>query len=228
VFLPCVKTRAKKYIKNVIKNISPALFAYIKGVTLLFDRDSYLVQTGFINTYKVGFPCTPDGKPLPWLNYSVITFFEGHLEKNIRLFEFGSGYSTLFFAERVDHVISVEYDREWFTKIKSIAPQNATLIFCEKNYDGNYCRTINKMNELFDMIIVDGRDRVNCIKQACNCLSTKGVIILDDAKRPRYKPGIEFLLSQGFKMIEFEGLEPCGFSLNRTTIFYRGNNCLGL
>ena len=228
MFWPLVKSRIKIYIKNFIKTISPTLFAYIKGLTLLFDRDSYLVQTGFINTHKVGLPCKPDGKPLPWMNYSVITFFDGHLEKNINLFEFGSGYSTLFFAERVEHVIAVEYDREWFTKIKCIAPQNVTIIFCEKDYDGIYCHTIKEMNKLFDMIIVDGRDRVNCIKQAHNCLTSKGVIILDDSQRPQYKSGIEFLLSNGFKNIEFEGLEPCGFSISKTTIFYKGNNCLGL
>lgn len=218
----------KNFIKRIIRTFSPTLFAYLKGLTLLFDRDSYLVQTGFINTHKVGFPCSLDGKPLPWMNYSVITFLNGHLDKNIQLFEFGSGYSTLFFSERVANVISVEYDRDWFTKIQSLAPQNVRIFFCEKDYDGNYCRTVKEMNKLFDMVIVDGRDRVSCIKQAYPCLSGKGVIILDDSHRPRYKSGIEFLLSNGFKSIGFEGLEPCGFSISSTTIFYKENNCLGL
>ena len=43
-------------------------------------------------------------------------------------------YSTIFFAEHVGDVISVEYDKEWFTKINCIAPQNVTIIFCEKDY----------------------------------------------------------------------------------------------
>lgn len=94
--------------------------------------------------------------------------------------------------------------------------------------DGSYCRAVVETDQLFDVIIIDGRDRVNCIKQAINKLSDQGVMILDDSARPWYSEAFEHAKSKGFRVISFEGIKPTGASIYRTSIFYRTDNCLGI
>ena len=57
-----------------------------------------------------------DGQP--WVTYPAIDFLERHLTARHRVFEWGSGGSTLFFAARAGEVISVEHDRGWFEKVR--------------------------------------------------------------------------------------------------------------
>jgi spermidine synthase len=80
----------------------------------------------------------------------------------------------------------------------------------------------------YDVIIVDGRDRVNCCKQAVAALSKNGVVVLDDSERDFYSPGIAFLKKQGFKELAFSGISPGLFYYKTTSVFYKTDNCLGI
>lgn len=213
-------------IKTAFRKLFPKTFAFIKGIRLLIHKESYLFTSGLIHTYRVGKPETLDGQPLPWMNYNVISFLKERLTGDLNLFEYGSGYSTYFYSKLAGKVTSVESNKGWFNEMNSNLPQNAQLIFKEEDCNGGYCRAVNEMSELFDVIVIDGRDRINCIRNSFNNLSTRGVIILDDSQRQEYQEGINFLLSKGFKKIDFEGLKPNGFTMDRTSIFYRAGNCL--
>src|SRR5215470_6163569 len=60
---------------------------------------------------------------LPWLTYPAIRFLANRLQGR-RLFEFGSGSSTLWYADRASEVYSIENDGEWFADIQQqIAPK---------------------------------------------------------------------------------------------------------
>ena len=220
-------------MKPLIKKTKPILipkflYVFFKGLRLIYSKKSYLVTTGLINTYRTGIPCKTDGTPIPWMNYNVIHFLENRLNNNQTMFEFGSGYSTLFYASHVKSVTSVEYDSQWLERIQAMVPNNVTLIFQDKDVDGDYCRTIHNNGDKFDIIIVDGRDRVNCVKQAHKAVSDNGVIILDDSQRDYYRPAFDFMTDKGFRHIDFEGLKPRGIRNDRTTIFYRDNNCMNI
>jgi len=74
---------------------------------------------------------------LPWItiaakNY-LISFFELRNKGDIRVFEFGSGGSSLFFLKYANEVVSVEHDKDWFQNVSSKV--NATLI---KKWTGIY------------------------------------------------------------------------------------------
>ncbi len=53
------------------------------------------------------------GRRLPWMTYDAICFLEKICTKSTRVFEYGSGGSSLFFASRCTHVTSVEHNMEW-------------------------------------------------------------------------------------------------------------------
>jgi len=64
------------------------------------------------------------------------------------------------------------------------------------------------------MTIVDGRDRVNCLKSALASLASNGVVVLDDSERDRYNPTVDFMLENGFKKISFGGFLLSCFTRN--------------
>ena len=77
-----------------------------------------------------------------------------------------------------------------------------------------------------DIIIVDGIHRNECLIEAVSKLSQSGIIILDDSERPEYKIGIDFILKNGFKSLDFWGIAPTILFKKCTTVFYRNINCL--
>lgn len=195
---------------------------------LIQRENSYLHKTGWMKSLCDGVPVNCDGDFLPWMNYPVVRLLEERLNKNIILFEYGSGYSTFFYAKLVAEVVSVEYDQNWYEKIHSKIPNNAQLIYREKDVDGQYCKSIHTTEKKYNVVIVDGRDRVNCVKQSLDALTEDGVVILDDSQRERYQDAIMYAGKFGYKALNFEGIKPTDFGVNCTTILYREDNCLGI
>ena len=212
---------AFKKLIIILKDLSVALFL------LKFMYRGYLFDVGWIQSRKSGKSVDKDAKPLPWITYPFIKFIEGRLDKTMRIFEYGCGNSTLFYAKAVGHVISVEGDAKWFNYVQSLIPKNVTLLL-EKDDALRYVKSISKFDPSFDIIIVDGRHRVNCIKESVNFLSERGVIVLDNSERPRYRDGIDFILKGGFKRIDFWGMAPLVPNYQCTSLFYRDDNILGV
>jgi hypothetical protein len=187
-----------------------------------------LDETGWLKAFNSMQSIDKSGNPIPWCSYSFIYFIEKRLTNDLSVFEFGAGNSTLWYAKRVKEVFSVEHNVNWKTMLEQRIPSNSKIIFKELSYNGEYARTANSLGRKFDIIVVDGRDRNNCIYNSLDSLSEKGVIILDNSQRPNYNESQEYLLTKGFKRIDFTGLCPAVAHINTTTIFYRTTNCLGI
>jgi len=57
--------------------------------------------------------------PQPWMADSAVRFITKTCRPDFRVFEFGSGASTLFFSARVKEVCSVEHNPDWFQTLKA-------------------------------------------------------------------------------------------------------------
>lgn len=167
------------------------------------------------------------GNAIPWLTYPTIDLLSNRIHEKMRVFEYGCGNSTLWWAIHVRDVYSVEHNLEWFDKIKKTIPKNVNLKYIRLDYGGNYCNAISE-HGLFDIIVIDGRDRVNCLKISIKSLAEDGILILDNSDREEYKEGVNFLLDNGFKQLPLRGLAPIVTYISETSIFYRNFNCLNL
>lgn len=201
------------------------------GWSLMVSPDSWLVQTGYVRSVLTNCAVDNAGMPLPWMNYELIGFLKDRLTKELNIFEYGSGNSTLFFSSYVNMITSVEYDSHWYTliesKIKRLQLSNVKYIYCELG--SRYTEIIELQNEVFDLIIIDGRVRVESAIGAFAKLANEGVVLLDDSNRKKYKYIFEFYRSKGFSFLTFSGIKPTGFGCDWSTIFYRqGQNCFGL
>jgi hypothetical protein len=197
-------------------------------VLLGLEKEGYLYDIGWSRSIATEMIVDRLGQPLPWVTYPFIQFIAERLNADLDIFEFGSGNSTLYYANKTASVRSVEHDEFWYNKIKNSMPSNVELFHCKLETGGDYCNYAAKTNRKYDVIIVDGRDRVNCCINSLTSLKPGGVVILDDSEREKYADGVNFLLTKGFKKIDFWGTAPAINYLKCTSVFYQGKNCLGI
>ncbi len=190
---------------------------------------SGLTEDGWFRSFHAQASIDAQGKPLPWFNYAFIKFLAPRLKPSMTLFEYGSGNSTIWFAGKVQTVCAVEHDELWVQKLASQLPSNAKIVFRSLLYDKvAYIQEVGKANTLYDLIIVDGRERNACVAASIACLSMQGVLILDNSEREKYLPAHHTLHAQGFKALDFWGM-PVGAAHNScTTVFYKNENVLGI
>ncbi|MEM1226489.1 MAG: FkbM family methyltransferase [Planctomycetota bacterium] len=195
---------------------------------LVFKREAFIRESGWLESIRACRPCGRDGQPIPWMNYNVVEFFDERLTDQLSVFEFGSGYSTSFFASRCRDVLAVEHDMTWQQQVQQMLPANASVMHCDSTPDGSYCRAASQQRASFHVVIVDGRDRVNCVRHSLRAMAADGVLVLDDSDRERYSDAFPLMRQHGFRHLHFSGIKPGKSCRNQTTIFYRDKNCLGL
>jgi hypothetical protein len=166
--------------------------------------------------------------PMPWLTYPFIEFIEPRVNKSFHIFEYGSGNSTLWWAARVGSVTACEHDREWYEEVSQKIPDNVTLLNVELEYGGEYSKQIAKYQDQFDLIVIDGRDRVNCAKNCLEALKEDGVIVWDNTERGEYEAGLKYLANNGFKRLDLWGVGPINVERFCTTVLYKRDSCIGL
>jgi len=214
---------------NKMKAINKIITNPLLTKTLLSHCCSgYLNEIGWINSWIKKSPINKEESPLPWVTYPFIDFIEKRLSKQMNIFEYGSGNSTFYYANKANSITSVEHDKDWFNKISDSMPNNSKLIYQELVYGGEYSSMARAQKQNYHLIIVDGRDRVNCIKNSLDSLAVDGVMVLDDSEREDYINGYELLINNGFKSIDFWGISPGLFYKKCTTLFYRKENCLNI
>lgn len=64
--------------------------------------------------YRVSAKGTLDFR-IPWLVFGCISYLDHWLKKEMLVYEYGSGGSTLYFAGKTRSVVSVEHNPEWYS-----------------------------------------------------------------------------------------------------------------
>lgn len=227
-------------MKSLLKKIK-------RGVENLLVKPQAIIKRALnIKTSAVDFP-------IPWITSDATKWMERYLSKEMVVFEYGSGGSTLYIAPRVKKIISLEYDVSWYKKIRfyirfnNINNCQLELIkpeleankkhYSSKSFDykssngyysdfsfEKYCKYINTFpDKYFDLIIVDGRSRNSCVLESMKKIKDGGYILLDDSQRDEYNLGINYL--SNLRRIDFPGFDPFKKSfLKTTTIFQSINN----
>lgn len=120
-----------------------------------------------------------NGAPIPWYTYPAIEFLVQLDFTNNTVFEYGSGYSTLFWGGRSKKVISIEDNEEWYNKISENKSENINVeLILDKD---SYIKAIRNYDEKFSIIVIDGSYRYECAKEAVGKLEPGGMIILDNS-----------------------------------------------
>lgn len=198
------------------------------GACVQLSLASTLVDDGWFNSFYKKESVDKNNKPIPWNTYPFLKFIEPRLKKSFDVFEYGCGNSTIWYSDRVKSITAVENDKEWYEKIRLKLPQNAQVIYRELKYDGDYSREAVNQGKQFDVIIIDGRDRENSVKNSLPSLKEGGIIIFDNSELELYRNAVAHLTNNHFKQLSFWGMSPITAHYTSTSIFYRTENCLGI
>jgi hypothetical protein len=167
---------------------------------------------------------------VPWFTYPAIEALKNWDLSEKRVFEYGSGYSTLFWASRAREVVSVEHNRGWYEKITGLVPANTRLILAPIDRDDDdpspelreqFKTYAEAIEGRFDIIVIDGyarsRVRYHCARAALPHLDANGLVILDNSD---WLPATSmFLREANLIEIDLNGPVP-GNSHAQTTSFF--------
>ena len=119
------------------------------------------------------------GNYVPWFTYPAIEYLNQLDLSHMRVLEFGSGYSTLYWARRTKQVTSIEDNKGWYKRIKQELPKNVEYI-----HAGSQDEIIKAAAALagpFDLIVNDGVYRYDCAVTSRPKLADGGIVILDNS-----------------------------------------------
>jgi hypothetical protein len=192
-----------------------------------FLAKNHLKKSGWRKSVIKKMPVDRNSNELPWLTYSCIYFLDSRLYKELTVFEYGSGNSTLWFSNRIKKIVSVEHSKKWYVYMKEKFSGSSNIEYFFRDLEsGSYQKEILNYTKTFDIIIIDGRKRVDCSLNSLGALKDDGVILWDNSDRMKYSKGYDFLLSNGFRRIDFWGMGPVSAHSWCSSVFYRETNCL--
>lgn len=163
----------------------------------------------------------PLGARQPWWNFQAIDVVGARLKSGARAFEYGGGGSTLWLLDRGCQVRTVEHDRAWHADlVDRLGGRNAVdLVEPGENFDAYVGAVDIEPNASLDLVIVDGRERVRCGLAARTKIAPGGMLLLDDADRPRYQALHDALAD--WQAEHLVGLKNGDWAPRQTTIWTR-------
>jgi precorrin-6B methylase 2 len=165
-----------------------------------------------------------DGNPLPWYTYPAIEYLSQFDYSDKKVFEFGCGYSSLFWAKRAKSVISIEDNLSYYDRWKK--EFNESNLEVRWRDEGEiYENAIFEDDEKYDLIVIDGKRRAECTAAAIVSLLENGMIILDDSDRintsDEYVESVAKLKQADLIQIDFYGFCPMNSYTKCTSVFLR-------
>lgn len=201
----------KKLALRILKSLRPkSLMAELKNFKILaIDLGQWRSIIGEISVDK-------EGNPIPWYTYPAIEYLRRFNFSDKTIFEWGSGYSSLFWAKRAKEIVSIDDSQKWADIVFKNKLVNQKIILLEEKKD--YVESILDQNKKFDVIVIDGKYRYECAKLAINCLSKGGIIILDNSDW--FPKTVSMLRDHDLFQVDFSGFGPGNGYTWTTSLFF--------
>ena len=169
---------------------------------------------------------------LPWMSWKAIDFLQDYITPGLRVFEWGGGGSTIFFADGGCHVTTVESSEFWKEVIQKRCQARRSAGSVVIRYVPAETRDPKAIMEYvqsihdgapWDVVVADGLEeayvsRVDCLRQIKGAVRKGGIVILDDSYRSRYQE-VPIIL-QGWERRVFRGLGTSRLGVTQTDIYF--------
>jgi hypothetical protein len=118
---------------------------------------------------------------LPWITFDAVRFLRPRLTPQTRLFEYGSGHSTLFWAESgLKEIYSVEDSEKWSQIVGNRLRAYPSVHMIHEDDKQSYIHSIDMIPGEFDIILVDRSHRRECTEAAIGRLREGGLLVVDN------------------------------------------------
>ena len=188
---------------------------------LLQIQRGFLFQYGWLRSWWKGRPVDARGAPLPWITYPAIDFLSQFDFSDASVFEWGSGFSTLWWSQRCRRIASVESNQDWVLYIKQLLPKSVDLLVTALDANSEIEALTKHHTVRNDVFVIDnyGPFRRYCAEAAADNVTDGGLIVLDNSDQcPR---AAEVLRIRGFTQIDFTGFAPGNGYAQSTSLFFR-------
>lgn len=192
--------------------------AYVKTVgagRALWVLDTIEGKQGHALSFTEQKPVNKNNEPIPWYSYPSLEYLSNLDFRQKILFEYGSGNSSAFWAQRCRQIVSVEDNAEWHKTVSASLHPNQTLLFVPEREA--YIAAVALSGGRPDVIIVDGSHRFACAEVAVEALAPGGLIILDNSD---WHPKTAAMLrGSGLIQVDFTGFNPINYYVTTTSVF---------
>jgi Methyltransferase domain len=170
----------------------------------------------------------PKGRPRPWYTYPAVDYLETFDFSDCDVCEFGSGQSTLWWADRCKRLVAVEESEDWYRRV---APRVRHLPNVEYHLEATPDRYAAKpADQEFDVVVIDGGDRLACARTALQTIRPDGLVILDNSEGSWGAgwdhPIIDLLEEHGYARVDFHGFAAGVWQRQCTSLFFRDHRRL--
>lgn len=130
------------------------------------------------DTLKIGYP---------WLTYGAIIAVENIVNKEMKVLEFGSGGSTIFWAKKCKSVKSYETNPQWYKKVKQKTKNlnNVEILLCDRHRMSVGLRS--EPDDYYDTVLIDSDPkrsrRLDLANMAVSKVKPRGWLIIDNYLR---------------------------------------------
>jgi predicted O-methyltransferase YrrM len=212
------------------QHYSPTMKALIVGAHLSSHPSE-------IATYFRTLRKSPLQVGLPWISLGAIRFLGRALRPEMSVFEYGSGGSTLFFAQRCRSVVAIEDDPYWARIMgERVGAANLGNVIVELHPleslatfgNSSYLRAIDCRSP--DLVLIDGKDediglfpqgghdprrRTQCFRYVEQRIKPGGMIVVDDSS---FYADLRST-SKAKQVLSFTGIGPCRPGITSTDVF---------
>ena len=149
---------------------------------------------------------------LPWLTPEAITKLDILLTPSMKVLEFGSGGSTLFFSRRTSSVLSFESSPDWYFKVRHEINKKSLNNITLDTYT-TVSELLGKLpNTLFNCILIDSSRsnymiREKVLQNVTHLLASPRILILDNYDASFLFPNTRLLSDSEFAIAY--NLESC-------------------
>jgi hypothetical protein len=201
------------FLQRCIRRLSPSIYMAGQNVhTLMFKQGQW-------RSIRKNLSVRDDGNWVPWYTYPATEYLSQFDWSDSVIFEYGAGASSLYWAERARRVISVERDADWVRRLQQQVIPNQNLLLRTSRKE--YVDAIEETGAKFDLIIIDGHWRHECVSASMARLDARGIVLLDNSDK--FPLAAKLLREGGFFQIDFHGFGPINYYAWTTSVFVRGD-----
>lgn len=209
---------------NMIKKIiKPDQFHLTRLHTETGDWCGWAALPGIIPAVRTWLRARLRGKYAlkPWWVWPAIEFVERNLKPTDRVLEVGSGFSTLWLAQRCREVVSFEESPYWKALVEQeanrLAVSNLTIVH-EDSWIA-FHRLLS--TAVWDVVVIDGsQQRFEMFHHLLEQDAPPRLIVYDNTDRQEARPAFKLRLSD-YKVHVFRGFGPQTLITWETTVFMR-------